>query len=483
MNRPKLFIGSSVEGLKIAYAIQENLKFTAETTVWDQDVFNLSESSLESLVKALELSDFGIFIFSPDDYIKIRGQKALAVRDNVIFELGLFIGKLGRKRSFIVIPDQPTFHLPTDLIGFTPAIYETNRTDGNIQAATGSASNRIREIIIRLGALNNESETPEMTSSQEKRIEKEKLDWVDHLFSKKDFNRAVENLKKKIRYTKDIDEKVRLKGWFCYATFQMDTVKGIKEYETLISEHRNNNLSYIAYVNNLIWNNSYRKALEIIESGLKNCERIITLTTLKAECLWKTEQQNEAINLLTAIMETKKDPLLFTTTADYYIKLDDKKAALSLYHKAYLEYPKNKEIIYAFAQVAYDLEQFELSVLLYKELLSITSDDSNYWGHLGNSYLRLDLYNLSLQAYEKALDLTKTNKGWIYGNIGNLYYNKSLHNKAEINLKTALTHDSESEYAHNRLALVYKAIQEETKKVIEILAKAKTQLNLDIILP
>lgn len=65
MSKPKLFIGSSVEGLEVAYSIQENLKYISESTVWDQGVFNLSESTLESLIKILENSDFGVFVFSP----------------------------------------------------------------------------------------------------------------------------------------------------------------------------------------------------------------------------------------------------------------------------------------------------------------------------------------------------------------------------------------------------------------------------------
>lgn len=93
--RPKMFIGSSVEGLDIAYAIQESLHYSVEVTVWDQGVFSLSRGTLETLVDSLEKYDFAIFVCSPDDVTNIRGAENRTIRDNVIFELGLFIGKLG----------------------------------------------------------------------------------------------------------------------------------------------------------------------------------------------------------------------------------------------------------------------------------------------------------------------------------------------------------------------------------------------------
>lgn len=144
MAKPKIFIGSSVEGLNIAYAIQQNLTHDAEITVWDQGVFELSQTTIESLVTVLEKSDFAIFVFSPDDITRIRKKKYQTVRDNVIFELGMFIGKLGRNRSFIIMPDMPLFHIPTDLLGVTSGKFDTSRTDGSYQAATAPVCHQIR---------------------------------------------------------------------------------------------------------------------------------------------------------------------------------------------------------------------------------------------------------------------------------------------------------------------------------------------------
>ncbi len=85
--KPKIFIGSSVESLAIAYSVQETLEHAAECTVWSQGIFNLSESSLDSLVKSLAGFDFGIFVVGPEDVLKLRGEEYQVARDNVIFEL------------------------------------------------------------------------------------------------------------------------------------------------------------------------------------------------------------------------------------------------------------------------------------------------------------------------------------------------------------------------------------------------------------
>ncbi|WP_206780007.1 TIR domain-containing protein [Vibrio owensii] len=157
--KPKVFVASSVEGLDVAYPIQVNLQHDADLTVWNQSVFSLSVTPLDSITEALNSSDFGIFVFSPDDETKIRGNVSDSVRDNVIFELGLFIGKLGKRRCFIVMPDNIDLRIPTDLIGVMPATYSGERSLDEIAAALGPACHEIRRAMRLQGCFDSTKES------------------------------------------------------------------------------------------------------------------------------------------------------------------------------------------------------------------------------------------------------------------------------------------------------------------------------------
>ena len=144
--KPKVFIGSSTEGLEVARGVELQLKHDAEVTVWKDGVFGLGKGTLESLVLALDEFDFAILVLSPDDMMVSRDETFQSPRDNILLELGMFIGRLGRERTFIVFNRDKDLKLPSDLAGVTMADYG-DRRDGNLVAALGPPSTRIRYAI------------------------------------------------------------------------------------------------------------------------------------------------------------------------------------------------------------------------------------------------------------------------------------------------------------------------------------------------
>lgn len=153
--RPSVFVGSSTEGLKIAKALQVLLDRACEVTIWSQGVFGLSQGTLESLVHALDQYDFAILVLTADDLVTSRETSSSAPRDNVLFELGLFMGGLGRERTFIVYDRTAGLKLPSDLAGVSAATFEPHAS-GNLQSALGAAATQIEDQIVRLGLRDRE---------------------------------------------------------------------------------------------------------------------------------------------------------------------------------------------------------------------------------------------------------------------------------------------------------------------------------------
>lgn len=144
--RPKIFIGSSVEGLIVAEHIQSGLNYVAECTVWNQGLFRPSETAIESLIERSAGFDCAIIVLTADDTITQRGNSTVVPRDNLIFELGLFTGFLGRAKTFMVTCRDDDIHLPSDLNGVTALDYP-RRSDGNVGAAVAPVCLRIKEVM------------------------------------------------------------------------------------------------------------------------------------------------------------------------------------------------------------------------------------------------------------------------------------------------------------------------------------------------
>ena len=122
-----------------------------ECTTWTDGVFEPSASFLSTLLAKADDSDFAVLVAGRDDVAVWRGDNVTIPRDNVTFELGLFMGSLGKERTFLVCPD-PGPKLPTDLDGITHVRYR-ERSDNNWLAAVRpgvtSVVGKVKEMGVR----------------------------------------------------------------------------------------------------------------------------------------------------------------------------------------------------------------------------------------------------------------------------------------------------------------------------------------------
>ncbi len=150
MKKPTVFIGSSHEGLDAARKVMVQLSDVADVTLWTDGVFPPTQGFLQSLINALERFDFAVFVFTPDDKTYSRGNDENSPRDNVTFELGLFMGRLGPTRVFVVRSNEP-LRILSDFSGVTMLKYDAKRSDGNMTAALAVPCDPIRDAIRDLG--------------------------------------------------------------------------------------------------------------------------------------------------------------------------------------------------------------------------------------------------------------------------------------------------------------------------------------------
>jgi hypothetical protein len=122
--KPRVFIASSSEQLAVAQQIAKALNDPKEWTVvvWDK-AFDFSASFIESLERELGRADFAMVVLTGDDVANVRKKAAVLPRDNVIFELGLFIGRLGRDRCFFFVDAASGTRIASDLSGVMAASY------------------------------------------------------------------------------------------------------------------------------------------------------------------------------------------------------------------------------------------------------------------------------------------------------------------------------------------------------------------------
>jgi len=147
----RVFVMSSVEALPVTRLLVQHFEHDPFlTVVWDHGVFRASNYTLEELEQQLDQADFAIAVAHADDMVISRGDEWPAMRDNVVFELGMFIGFLGRRRAFLMEPREDKLKLPSDLAGLTTVPYRYVKGK-DARAYLAPACEQIRARILETG--------------------------------------------------------------------------------------------------------------------------------------------------------------------------------------------------------------------------------------------------------------------------------------------------------------------------------------------
>ncbi|MEF3365553.1 TIR domain-containing protein [Methylocystis sp. 9N] len=162
---PRVFIGSSSRALPITHAIAKILEdnHTIEVDVWNQGILQLGDVLLDALLRRAALSDFALFVITADDVTLSNGKQLDSPRDNVIFELGMFMGTIGRRRAFPVIIYGPNGlpKLPSDLEGLLTCRVQLQNID-NLSILSNENMKILHQEITKIRAVLEErwKETP-----------------------------------------------------------------------------------------------------------------------------------------------------------------------------------------------------------------------------------------------------------------------------------------------------------------------------------
>lgn len=159
------FVGSSNEGLAYTKALAEHLEAREIASVPWTNAFDLGKTTVEALDDALNRDSFAVLIATADDLTRSRGKAASSPRDNVILEYGLFAGRFGRDRTFLLVEETgKALKLPSDLLGVTLAPFPSRKTKKAKRKSMAEPAAKVAAQIEKLGPLETPSD-PTVTNA------------------------------------------------------------------------------------------------------------------------------------------------------------------------------------------------------------------------------------------------------------------------------------------------------------------------------
>jgi hypothetical protein len=141
--KPKIFIGSSTLGIAVAEKVKSHLSNVGDCYVWNEpNVWEPNRSTFENLLRMVSYFDFGVFVATADDLTLTNDKIVIEPRDNVILEMALFCGAMGRDKSFLMVEEG--IKPPSDFNGiYMPRFNKLD--DSTIKTACDEYASKIEE--------------------------------------------------------------------------------------------------------------------------------------------------------------------------------------------------------------------------------------------------------------------------------------------------------------------------------------------------
>jgi TIR domain/CAP12/Pycsar effector protein, TIR domain len=145
MTKPAIFISSSREGAALAAELAGQLRTAADVKLSSEGAFHVTKPVAESLTEVADSSDFAVFVLMADDMPKGRESGWLTLG----FEIGIFSGRLGMSRVFVVVGDgSPTLRM--DVVGMMHMVLSTSDLP-DVKAAITPVARVIRRAVVDIG--------------------------------------------------------------------------------------------------------------------------------------------------------------------------------------------------------------------------------------------------------------------------------------------------------------------------------------------
>jgi predicted nucleotide-binding protein len=183
MDKSKIFIASSGRTLVLAEMLRNELSSEfCEATLWSEEGRRQpGQVIIEMLESAADRYDFAVIILSKDDVMSGGKGETLKARDNCVFEAGLFMAAIGRRRCFLVNSVNQS-DLPSDLNGIISIPFEEPADLSNLSECAQKirrVATQLKQVVQQGGPSAHHSRLPLLSVDELFRLERPRSDGGD----------------------------------------------------------------------------------------------------------------------------------------------------------------------------------------------------------------------------------------------------------------------------------------------------------------